>query len=380
MEPFELLSVTAILESQLANSNSFLCHIVNKEYSPEEFNIIETDDATEPSMLQLIADFGRLVDYIPNSQVFDDGNTLGGLYNTYNDIIRYANLETSNSDIEMSSFDSRYKEAYEQYAERYNNERSKLIKLKNSDPLMNEVETLIQYNKLKKAKKEWLVNGKKLEYESELFEYVKNKYTTSQAMFYRWYNNISEIDEKTDLNLNIYPSYDLQPANRWLSSGRIRNSSLKKYWKKLPDQIKNKYPVEILNDVYDCSFHYKVIKVDRRWFEPQLFKHNNWSLDESWPFDEKVVSNGNPYLTGICPAYIKSIVIIKEIKVELKKSLLDAIIYEFCAGMDLLGKPLFAILPSFLKDNDEKRDALNPNYSLPTFVCNYIPESPKGEL
>ena len=378
MEPFELLSVTAILESQLANSNSFLCHIVNKEYSPDKFNIIETDNATEPSMLQLIADFGRIVDHIPNSRVFDDGNTLGGLYNTYNDIIRYATLETSNSDLEMSSFDSRNKDTYEQYAERFSVERRRLIKLQNRDPLMNEVETLAQYNKVKKAKKEWIVNGKKLEFESELFDYVKNKYTTSQAMFYRWYNNISEMDEKTDLNLNIYPSYDLQPANKWSSSGRIRNSSLKKFWKKLPDQIRNKYPIEILNEIYDFSFQYKVIRVDRRWFEPQLFKHNNWSLDESWPFDEKVVSNGKPYLTGICPAYIKSVVIIKDIKFEFKKSFLDAVIYEFSAGMDLLGKPLFAILPSFLKDTEENRDTINRNYTLSSFVCNYIPQSPKS--
>lgn len=84
------------------------------------------------------------------------------------------------------------------------------------------------------------------------------------------------------------------------------------------------------NDIESCSLEYNNVVVIRPWYKPEFFASRCWKLSE-----DVVISDGNLPRKGKIPAYITSMVVVRNVIVTRKKK----------AGSELLVLPIFSITP-----------------------------------
>ncbi len=84
------------------------------------------------------------------------------------------------------------------------------------------------------------------------------------------------------------------------------------------------------DDIESCSLEYNNVVVIRPWYKPEFFASRYWKMSE-----DVVISDGNLPRKGKIPAYITSMVVVRNIKVTRKKK----------AGSDPLILQIFSITP-----------------------------------
>jgi len=84
------------------------------------------------------------------------------------------------------------------------------------------------------------------------------------------------------------------------------------------------------DDIESCSLEYNNVVVIRPWYKPEFFVSRYWKLSE-----EMVISDGNVPRKGKIPAYITSMIVVRNIKITRKKK----------AGSEPLVLPIFSITP-----------------------------------
>lgn len=84
------------------------------------------------------------------------------------------------------------------------------------------------------------------------------------------------------------------------------------------------------DDIESCSLEYNNVVVIRPWYKPEFFASRYWKLPE-----DTVVSDGNVPRKGKIPAYITSMIVVRNIKMTRKKK----------AGSEPLVLPIFSITP-----------------------------------
>lgn len=84
------------------------------------------------------------------------------------------------------------------------------------------------------------------------------------------------------------------------------------------------------DDIESCSLEYNNVVVIRPWYKPEFFASRYWRLSE-----DVVISDGNVPRKGKIPAYITSMVVVRNIKITRKKK----------AGSEPLVLPIFSITP-----------------------------------
>lgn len=84
------------------------------------------------------------------------------------------------------------------------------------------------------------------------------------------------------------------------------------------------------DDIESCSLEYNNVIVIRPWYKPEFFVSRYWKLSE-----EVVISDGNLPRKGKIPAYITSMIVVRNIKITRKKK----------TGSEPLVLPIFSVTP-----------------------------------
>ena len=84
------------------------------------------------------------------------------------------------------------------------------------------------------------------------------------------------------------------------------------------------------DNIESCSLEYNNVVVIRPWYKPEFFTSRYWKLSE-----DMVVSDGNVPRKGKIPAYVTSMIVVRNIKITRKKK----------TGSELLVLPIFSIAP-----------------------------------
>ena len=257
-------------------------------------------------------------------------------------------------------------EAYRTYRDRYFKALEECGSIQFSSALATGDEAEALHKKLTLAKaqlediqKEWALFGYKERIEEALNVYENSLVANPFSFWQKLKSNfIPELDLLTRGGKDYYATTYLFPTSFvdeiW-DSISIRGAELSKLFGSSPDEIKSLCKgSDSLSGISAISFEYRSVRVERPWFNPNIFKSRLWRMPDGL---NKKVSFGSEKLLGRFPAYVSALLLIRN----------GTITYSSGKTEDLY--------PSYSSD----QEGTDQFVSILAYICKRIPESPNPD-
>jgi len=334
-----------------ATKEKFLGFPMGMGFKYEELNFMEDPGNLTAEQLRqrnlYKAQFARLVNVIPQDKVVLSTDTTRFLWDEYRNVLNNANLAES---ILTKSEEKQYQEAedfltdriddtvvysdavnkYYQYKEIYDEaERNYLdqkITMENSDDntLKEKWEAYLE-KELRDAKDKALTDWINLGYKNKVERYQEIYNRLGQKDPHRYMqsylNDLNASNEQLDTNdpVGTYttfysPSNCFDTKQSWQRITMLRNE-INSLIRSAPRELKRFITNEQLN-IESISLEYKKVEVLRSWYYDSLFTSRYWKL----PDETTIISDGKIPRGGEIPAFIKSMIVTRNIEVTRKKT------------------------------------------------------------
>ena len=291
----------------------------------------------------LAADFARLVNLVPAASTIwsSDGRTLWSEYETVLTQAIVANDDpTANEAAELQKardlLDSPKYAAYQQYLKAYMSALEKYNELKlkaenSSDPAVKQDWQLQEPGykaTLKSAYLEWVAKGYKAEIEEAFADIDRIGGRSPQLLWAKWKDDFSQsLDHDMQgqgfYQTHFFPSDFFKPtaSGQWTKL-TLDASEIAALSSKAPDGIRN---VATMSDpanntqavdleIARLSVELVRVPLMRSWLEPGVFSSKLWK----WSVGHGPLSDGQNPPNGSLPAYTTSMILARNLEVELK--------------------------------------------------------------
>ncbi|KMQ60234.1 hypothetical protein ACM46_18635 [Chryseobacterium angstadtii] len=342
-------------QSSMENDLSMICPSL-RVYENEELELLKPQSLLNDEQKKALSIIKKQnvayeLNSVPISPNFWDLNPNNSLFDIYRDILDKNNLknleENLNQVLENKStvlFDAKNSDtkefkAYKKYRTLYEDTINKVSDhlllfdgLDTDEEKSNWNDRLISLNNLKElAFSEWKVKGSKDLIEKELARINKSSDADLYLAMAQNAKHIFEAAEKTDVinnasihDINFIP-YDFMENESGWNSMRIEKSELEGLHSEAKNNNEN-IPTEILSIDYDESMiqavevEYSFVHLKRNWF------NKNFMLSEHFEWKEpKKISDGQTISNDFkLPAFPKTMILIKNLKVILDPSIINA--------------------------------------------------------
>ncbi|WP_292352862.1 hypothetical protein [Methanomethylovorans sp. PtaU1.Bin093] len=189
-----------------------------------------------------------------------------------------------------------------------------------------------------RAEADWKNLGFKLEVENN--QSIKNtlelkKYLDIYRQVYLNEINISEIPDLHGIGIGFCTTFfspiDAFDTNLPWTKLTLTKEEIASLIQSVSVELKGLFTsMQASDDIESCSLEYNNVVVIRPWYKPEFFASRYWKLSE-----DMVVSDGNVPRKGKIPAYITSMIVVRNIKITRKKK----------AGSEPLVLPIISITP-----------------------------------
>ncbi len=173
-----------------------------------------------------------------------------------------------------------------------------------------------------KAEQDWVNLGFKQQV--EYYQTVRNnlepkKYPNLYRQAYLNEIGISEVPDLNGLGIGIYTTFfspfDAFDPNLPWTKVNLTKSEVNALVQNAPAELKSIFdPGQGSNDIESISFEYNDIVIMRTWYKREFFECRYWKLP-----DNTIVSDGNMPRNGKIPAYITSMIVVRNVTVTRKK-------------------------------------------------------------
>ena len=290
--------------------------------------------------LQALSTFSYLVNQVPklSSRWSTDGSLL---WNEYNTVLTQAVVAFSESteqekrEIEDArNFIDKNLESYKQYQYLYLQALSEYNSKKLSAQFSNDsniqqewlTQEVLYLAKVKNAENDWVNIGKRREVESK---FIIIDQITGRNPGIAWAKWKDEFQQSKLTNLNdqdfyatdFYPKefYQEGAETQWtkltIDASEIKGLSSHKDGSSEEDF----YSDGLERSASNLSLELIQVQIIRPWLNPSVFKSSAWKF----PDDRKLLSDGGKTTTGSLPAYINSIIFIRNLQITLNSDLED---------------------------------------------------------
>jgi len=282
-----------------ATKEKFLGFPMGMGFKYEELNFMEDPGNLTAEQLRqrnlYKAQFARLVNVIPQDKVVLSTDTTRFLWDEYRNVLNNANL--AESILTKNSDDNTLKEKWEAYLEK----------------------------ELRDAKDKALTDWINLGYKNKVERYQEIYNRLGQKDPHRYMqsylNDLNASNEQLDTNdpVGTYttfysPSNCFDTKQSWQRITMLRNE-INSLIRSAPRELKRFITNEQLN-IESISLEYKKVEVLRSWYYDSLFTSRYWKL----PDETTIISDGKIPRGGEIPAFIKSMIVTRNIEVTRKKT------------------------------------------------------------
>lgn len=175
-----------------------------------------------------------------------------------------------------------------------------------------------------RAEADWRNLGFKTEVENN--QSIKNtlelkKYLNLYRQAYLDEINISEIPDLTGLGIGFCTTFfspvDAFDTNLPWTTLTLTKEEIASLIQNASVELKSLFnAAQGSDDIESCSLEYNNVVVIRPWYKPEFFASRYWKLSE-----DVVISDGNVPRKGKIPAYITSMIVVRNIKITRKKKI-----------------------------------------------------------
>lgn len=389
MDNTEKLMLIGSLEKIFGSADSFVNYPIHdlREYEKKEIRSV-FEGVSSTDSLRTIAEFSRRIHVIPKGNVFEQDSG-PALWRVYRDILKFACLKDSDEpepDIDEVPTPSGFEDQEAAYAA-YEDNYFRLIKayrkereLHADDPGWRTKLEPARLREISSLEREWVLKGSKNEIDRHHFERMLSKGKSHSLIWKKWSERfIDDLHVRSDLDGGQYASFSLFPdpfSESWAKFEADNVTDLKRL---IPDNLKGIFKTEDLDWVESVSFEYLKVSISRPWFSPDLFDTDFWDIEAvDWPYRNTIIAKGKGIMEGICPAYISELVLVRKVKVDYRKRLIEKVLHEIESGVEIIGTPLSwltnLISPEKEGDVEEEDFGIIPA----AYVCRYVSESPSS--